>query len=305
MLTWFLKSFFKLLKLFFTVFPITALIFGLLLVFNIADLAGLSLPLGVVDSVETGSGFQLGSILSKNSANLGTIFSALKLWWVQTLAPYKGTFIHTLLWILTLIMFVPVMSFFLCWSVLSSFGIILFFAIVADAVLYVLRAIFGQSFLAQIRGRVHRLFPGTGVKYEEREYAKSLKKRNRELREEEREKRQRRWDAYYEDEEPEDEYDDEYEDEYEDDYYQEEEYEDEYEDDDYEDEDWDEEEDYDEPAPAPTTSFDFFAGCNSRESVDRKYKSLVKLYHPDNMDGDTAALQEINIQYTEAKKRFS
>lgn len=51
-------------------------------------------------------------------------------------------------------------------------------------------------------------------------------------------------------------------------------------------------------------AFDFFAGCNSRESVDKKYKSLVKLYHPDNMDGDTAALQEINVQYDKAKKRF-
>ena len=73
-------------------------------------------------------------------------------------------------------------------------------------------------------------------------------------------------------------------------------------------EDYDEdyEDDYDAPSPvkAATTSFDFFAGCNSKDSVDRKYKSLVKLYHPDNMDGDTAALQEINVQYAEAKKKF-
>jgi hypothetical protein len=54
----------------------------------------------------------------------------------------------------------------------------------------------------------------------------------------------------------------------------------------------------------PVGTFNFFAGCSSRESVDRKYKQLVKLYHPDNMDGDTSALQEINVQYGEIKKKF-
>lgn len=58
-------------------------------------------------------------------------------------------------------------------------------------------------------------------------------------------------------------------------------------------------------AGTKTGTFDFFAGCSSKESVDKKYKSLVKLYHPDNMDGDTAALQEINVQYAKAKKRFN
>ena len=55
----------------------------------------------------------------------------------------------------------------------------------------------------------------------------------------------------------------------------------------------------------PSGSFNFFAGCNTKESADKKYKSLVKLYHPDNMDGDTAALQEINAQYTAIKKKLS
>ena len=94
------------------------------------------------------------------------------------------------------------------------------------------------------------------------------------------------------------------------------EYEDGYDDSEY-DEDSEYDDDYDSdnsddndyqgsPAQGNTISgtFDFFAGCNSRDSVDRKYKSLVKLYHPDNMDGDTAALQEINVQYTQAKLRF-
>lgn len=55
----------------------------------------------------------------------------------------------------------------------------------------------------------------------------------------------------------------------------------------------------------PSGGFDFFAGCRDRASVDRKYRSLVKLYHPDNQDGDTSALQEINAQYAEAKRRYS
>ena len=56
---------------------------------------------------------------------------------------------------------------------------------------------------------------------------------------------------------------------------------------------------------APTgNGFDFFAGCTSPDSAERKYHTLVKLYHPDNMDGDTNALQEINIQYDKIKKRL-
>ena len=49
-------------------------------------------------------------------------------------------------------------------------------------------------------------------------------------------------------------------------------------------------------------SFDFFAGCNTRESIKKKYYVLVKLYHPDNLDGDTSALYEIVRQYKEKMK---
>ncbi len=55
---------------------------------------------------------------------------------------------------------------------------------------------------------------------------------------------------------------------------------------------------------AADNNFNFFAGCNSLESIDKKYKQLVKLYHPDNPDGDTKALAEINIQYDKAKAKF-
>ena len=122
-------------------------------------------------------------------------------------------------------------------------------------------------------------------------------------------------DAGYEDSRYDEPYDDAYGDaDYADDYsgneYYEEEYpeEDYYEDEYYEEEEEDESYGYErEPAVAAAGSqtFDFFAGCKSRESAERKYKSLVKLYHPDNMDGDNGALQEINVQYDKVKKHFS
>ena len=229
--------------------------------------------------------------------NLSAIFSALFGWWKAILDSYRQSSTYYILIILAVLMFLPVCCVLLVYSVFSSFWLLIFAAIVADAILYVIRALFGNHFLSQIRGRMHRLFPKTGIRYEEKEYARNLRQRNREMREEEREKRQRRYEDYYEDDEPEEE------DFYEEDYYEEDRYEDDEYDEEYDDEeDYEDRESYDEdyedepePAPAPTTSFDFFAGCSSRESIDRKYKSLVKLYHPDNMDGDTAALQETSF----------
>lgn len=304
---WFAKLFARVLKMFFVILPVTAIVFVALFILNVFLLiTGSPAPGQIAASIAGEAGQMASSLLSKNALNLSAIFSQLISWWKTTLDSYAGNGTYYILIVLTVLMFLPVCSVLLIISVFSSFWILLFFAIVADAVLYVLRAIIGQSFLSQIRGRMHRLFPKTGVKYEEREYARNLKQRNREMREEAREKSRHKYDEYYEEVEPEEDgyyEDDFYEDEfYEDEDYEDEEFEEEY-GDEYEEEDWDEDEPA--PVPAPATSFDFFAGCNSRESVDRKYKSLVKLYHPDNMDGDTAALQEINVQYTEAKKRFS
>ncbi len=224
-------------------------------------------------------------------------------------------------------MFVPVVTVFLAIAVFASFNKILFFAVVADAVIYVLRALLGTGFVTQGLGRYYRLFPKAGKRHYEKSYTKLLKQQSDELREELRSKKSKKDDFYgdeeFEDEDDEDfdeEYDEDYDEEYDDDYdedcdddpdeyYEDEGYDDDY-DDEYDDEDDDEyyEEDYEddkEPSHnARSSSFDFFAGCNSRESVDKKYKTLVKLYHPDNMDGDTAALSEINVQYANAKKRF-
>lgn len=51
-------------------------------------------------------------------------------------------------------------------------------------------------------------------------------------------------------------------------------------------------------------TFDFFAGCRSRDGVVKKYHSLAKLYHPDNLEGDASAITEINRQYKEAMGKY-
>jgi len=329
LLTWFFRACLKGLKLLFVFLPITSIIFALLFLVSIFVLVTASNPL------------PQGIPLSKDpSLVILPMFESLKLWWIESVYSYKGEASYILLLILTVLMFIPVMTVFLCFFVFAGFGNILFFSVVADAVFYLLGAIIGKSFARQALSRYYRLFPDAGRRHEEREYGRLLKKRNQILEEEIKDSGRRKADEFYG---PDDDYEDE---EYEDDYYPEDEYdeddqypEDSYDEDDYPedecaadyDEDYDDveynddddeyiedfEDDYDDPRngrdsgrfhePKPNSNvgtFDFFAGCNSRESVDKKYRSLVKLYHPDNMDGDTAALQEINVQYDKAKKRW-
>ncbi len=42
----------------------------------------------------------------------------------------------------------------------------------------------------------------------------------------------------------------------------------------------------------------FFSGVGSRQSLKKRYKDLVRIYHPDNVDGDTDTIQEINSEYS-------
>ncbi|RKM56013.1 hypothetical protein D6855_15395 [Butyrivibrio sp. CB08] len=296
LLTWFMKAFVKGLKLFFVVLPITAISFSILFGVSIYILfSGINpVPQELLGSKET-------------SLAVISLFDSLKVWWTQSIFAYKGQASYILLFILSILMFIPVMTAFIAFSVFVSFGKLLFYAVLADAVFYLLRALIGQSFVHQALSRYYRFFPEAGRKHEEREYDKLLKQRNKMLEEEMRDHRRLKADDFYGDEDdeqdyyPEDEYDDE------DDYYPEDDYEDEddyYPEDDYDDEYEEYDEEYIEEKPSPMSTFDFFAGCTSRESVDKKYRSLVKLYHPDNMDGDTAALQEINVQYDQAKKKW-
>lgn len=328
LISWFLKSFLKIIKLFFAALPVTCIVYFLLLIVNIFMLFGGFAT--IIGNIPEGTEIaqQATPMLDRGRHVTVSIFAELYRWWMFNVHSYKGSGAYIALFVLTILMFLPVVCVLLVFSVFLSYGNILFIGAVVDAVLYVLFAIFGKSFISQLMGRYYRLFPEAGRKHEERKYDRMMKKRNRELEEEERQRKRDRRTDFYEDDSYEE--DDVYQDDYEDpdDYYGDEEdyYEDDYYDDRrsrnvdnrhysrrndyYNDDDCfeDEEEDDDDPRsrrePSPSAAFNFFAGCNSRESIDKKYKSLVKLYHPDNMDGDTAALQEINAQYAEAKKRF-
>lgn len=41
----------------------------------------------------------------------------------------------------------------------------------------------------------------------------------------------------------------------------------------------------------------FFSGVGNKQSLKKRYRDLIKIYHPDNLDGDKAAIQEINSEY--------
>lgn len=42
---------------------------------------------------------------------------------------------------------------------------------------------------------------------------------------------------------------------------------------------------------------DFFAGCTDEASRKRRYRALMKIYHPDNMNGDKRMVEEISRQF--------
>ena len=41
----------------------------------------------------------------------------------------------------------------------------------------------------------------------------------------------------------------------------------------------------------------FFRGVASQQSLKKRYKDLIKIYHPDNVDGDNSLVVEINKEY--------
>ena len=49
----------------------------------------------------------------------------------------------------------------------------------------------------------------------------------------------------------------------------------------------------------------FFSGVSSELGMKKRYKDLIKIFHPDNSDGDTRILQKINQEYDEMKRIFS
>lgn len=363
LLKWFLRSFGRLLKLFYVILPVTSIIFVLLMALSVFILCS---DTALFSSVFLNEAAQSAEELSASGSRMTiSMFSELKKWWDDSLNSYRGTPSYALLIFLMILMFVPVMTVFLSLSVFASFGRFVFLSVVADAGIYLFRAVLGKTFVAQAMNRYYRFAPDAGRRHAQKEYDRMMRNRNRELEEEERARKKRRHEDFYEDpgyayenerlDDDETYYEDDcfeddefYEDEhFEDDgFYEDERFEDDefYEDEHFEDDEFYEDEHFEDDrykyrendteyedneaseenyeydgfgeyyeeysddsrniASGSAGTFNFFVGCSSRESVDKKYKSLVKLYHPDNMDGDTAALQEINAQYAEAKKRF-
>lgn len=48
----------------------------------------------------------------------------------------------------------------------------------------------------------------------------------------------------------------------------------------------------------------FFMGVGNEHSLRKRYKDLIKIYHPDNLDGDTGTIQEINREYNVLKQKL-
>ena len=48
----------------------------------------------------------------------------------------------------------------------------------------------------------------------------------------------------------------------------------------------------------------FFRGVGSELALKKRYKDLLKIYHPDNMCGDTDTVQRINQEFASLKRRY-
>lgn len=48
----------------------------------------------------------------------------------------------------------------------------------------------------------------------------------------------------------------------------------------------------------------FFTGVGTESALKKRYKDLIKIFHPDNSDGDTETLQIINKEYDELRRIF-
>jgi len=48
----------------------------------------------------------------------------------------------------------------------------------------------------------------------------------------------------------------------------------------------------------------FFAGVNNLLALKKRYRDLIKIYHPDNLCGDTAIVAIINKEYERLKKEL-
>lgn len=49
----------------------------------------------------------------------------------------------------------------------------------------------------------------------------------------------------------------------------------------------------------------FFCGVDNEHALKKRYKDLIKIYHPDNSSGDKMTLQEINSEYEKLKALYA
>ena len=49
----------------------------------------------------------------------------------------------------------------------------------------------------------------------------------------------------------------------------------------------------------------FFIGVDNEVALKRRYRELLKIYHPDNIGGDTDTIQEINREYDCLRQKFA
>ena len=48
----------------------------------------------------------------------------------------------------------------------------------------------------------------------------------------------------------------------------------------------------------------FFNGVDNVLALKKRYRDLLKIFHPDNMDGDNETVQAINREYAILKEQF-
>ena len=49
----------------------------------------------------------------------------------------------------------------------------------------------------------------------------------------------------------------------------------------------------------------FFSGVSTQKALKKRYKELIKIYHPDGESGDTATVAEINREYEDLKTQMN
>ena len=208
LISWFLKNFFNCIKYFFCVLPVTAVVFSGLFVVNIVLLITGSFHVSEADFLPAEGVNEANRLLDAGTNTVAVMYRELISWWNDTVYVLHVGPAYIVLLVVTILMFVPVVSVLLCISVFASYSAVLFGAVCVDAAIYILRLILGKSPVKQIQGRYFLLFRDAGKKHDEKTYEKWLRRHHDEFENDEYEKSPRRSkvDTFYEDEASDDRY---------------------------------------------------------------------------------------------------